>query len=365
MTDYEIWLSRDDGIRLKLLDNVVGFAYTQVVNNVGGFSLTLPGDFDHSLLVYDRRVSIWRKPPGGAMGLAFVGLIRRIRTRTDARGLTTYTVSGYDLNGLLRRRIVAYAAASDQASMTDQADDLITEIVKDNLGSDASSRAISSTYFSVAASPGAGPSITKGFAYRNVLDVLRDVADAARQAGTFLFFGIKPVTETAFEFSTRTGEWGRDRTSDTGNGLVFGLARGNLANPVLDEDATEEVNVGYGLGRGEEAARNVQTSTDTARAGASVFARAEAATNAVLETTDAGVLDVADARVQKGRPRTIFTADLLSVPGSIYDKDWGHGDRVTIDYAERQFDCLVRAVTVNVDENGKETLAGTVLEALL
>jgi hypothetical protein len=213
-TAHEIWLARDSGERLAILDGVVRFSYTRVVNNSGHFSLTLTGAFDKTLLAKDRRVLFWRKPAGGAMSLAFVGLIRRVRTSTNGAGLTVRTVSGHDLTGLLRRRVVAYAAASAQAAQEDQADDMLTEIVKDNLGADASAaRALSTTYFSVAVSPAAGPSITKGFSYRNVLDVMREIADAARQAGTYLFFGIVPTTDSAFEFRTRTGEWGRDRTS--------------------------------------------------------------------------------------------------------------------------------------------------------
>jgi hypothetical protein len=124
------------------------------------------------------------------------------------------------------------------------------------------------------------------------------------------------------------------------------------------------VNVAYGLGRGEEAARDVQTSEDTTRSGASLFARAEAATNAVQESTSAGVLDAADGRVQKGRPVTTFTAQLLSVPGSLYGLDFDFGDRITATYDGRQFDCLIRAVTVAVDENGKEDI-DPVIEAIL
>lgn len=365
MTTYEVWLLRDDGTPLALLDNVGPFSYTLVVNNVGHFSVTLPSGIDTRLIAKDRRIRIWRKPDDGAMRLAFEGLIRRTKVTTSALGLTTRTVSGYDLTGLLKRRIVAFAAGSANAAMTDQADDMITEIVDDNFRTGASAaRQISSTYMTIAASPAAGPSLTKGFAYRNVLDVLRDIADASRQAGTYLFFGIVPTGESTFEFRTRTGEWGRDRSSDSGNGLIFGMEFGNLSTPLLDEDATDEVNFAYGLGRGEEAARDVQTSEDTTRSGASIFARSEAAINAVLESTSAGVADVADGRVLKGRPLTLFTAKLLSVPGAVYGKDYDFGDRVTATYDGRQFDCLIRAVTVTVDENGAEDI-DPIIEAIL
>ena len=381
-TQYELWILRDDGTRLGVLDTVSGFTFTHVVNNTGHFRVevvippAVPGlaagrfatgapAIQASWFAKDRRILFWRKPATGAMKLAFVGVIRRLRQSRDARGLHTFRVSGHDLTGFLRRRVIAYAAGSAQAAMTDQADDMLAAIVAQNLGSSATNtaRRFPSTAFSVAAPPAQGPSLTKGFSYRNVLDVLREIADASREDGTFLFFGIVATTETTFEFQTRVGEWGRDRTSDVGNGLIFGEAFGNLANPVLDDDSTDEVNFAYGLGRGEEAAREVQTSEDTTRSGASVYARAEAAANAVLESTAAGVADVADARVQKGRPVVMFTADLLSVPGSEFGKDWDHGDRITATAFERQFDCLIRATTVTVDDAGRETIA-PIIEAL-
>jgi hypothetical protein len=99
--NYEIWLARDDGTRLQLLDTAVHLTYTRVVNNVGHFRLALPANVDRKLLVKDRRINIWRKPEGGILQLAFVGLIRRVVTTTDSQGRTTRTVSGYDLTGLL------------------------------------------------------------------------------------------------------------------------------------------------------------------------------------------------------------------------------------------------------------------------
>lgn len=355
-TQYELWLARDDGTRLAVLDNVGPFSFTSVLNNVGHFAITLPENFDRSLIAVDRRVLIWRRPVGGAMYLAFEGLIV-IPDDDDSSGNMQRTIEGVDLNDLLRRRIVAYAANSAQAAMTAAADTMMAEIVKDNLGSDATAaRQISSTYFSVAASPGAGPSLTKAFAYRIVLDVLRELADAARDAGTETYFGIVPTTETAFEFRTKTVTWGRDRTADSGNGLIFGKDFGNLAGGHLRQDHSDEVNVAYGLGRGDDDARDVQTSEDTTRARTSIFARREAGAPATMETTSAGYLDVADARVAEGRPVTTFTARLLSVPGAVYGLDWGLGDLVTATFDGRQFDAMIRAVTVNVEADGNEVI---------
>lgn len=365
MPDYEPWLARDTGDRLQCLDLCGPFSYTLALNNVGSFSVTLPANFPKELIAKDRRVLFWRKPPGGALRLDFVGLIRTVETDAPG-GFIRRTVGGGDGNELLKRRIVAYAAASSQASKTAVAANFMDQIVRENggkLSDTGATRMLSADYFSVEDNTGLGPSIAKAYAYRNLLDVLRDLSDAARTAGTEVYFGVVPVTENNFQFRTQVGQWGRDRTADSGYPLTFSLANENLANPRLVEDAREEVTTAYALGDGEESQRDVQTSTDSTRAGASVFGRREAAINAVGNAT-AAVQDIADGRVAKGRPVSYFTGNLLSVPGYIYGVDWNFGDLVTVDFDGRQFDALIRSVTVSVDENSRETIT-TNIEARL
>src|SRR3990167_2791085 len=96
-TDYEIWITKDDGTRLygvqytytpapsphprrsqpnwvnitsgrqALVENAIEFSFTRILNYIGYFSLLLPGSFDKDLLRYDNRVLFWRKPVGGQM----------------------------------------------------------------------------------------------------------------------------------------------------------------------------------------------------------------------------------------------------------------------------------------------------------
>jgi len=389
-TEWQIWILRDNGDRLATLlakvqrwqidhwvinysnlstsqqatgDLAVSFEYASVLNNIGWFRLTLPGSFDRRVLRKDNRVVFWRKPVGGAGGIAFMGFIRSNRTRLDRNGNVLRVVEGKDLNYLLSSRVVAYPAGHARADQTDQADDLMKSLVDENLGANsltAGGRAVaanvSSTYFSVQADAAAGPSITKGMSYRNVLDVLREIADAARAAGTEVYFGIVPTGESTFEFRTKTGQWGQDRTSDVANGLTFGPQYGNMGAAELVEDATDEVNYAYGLGQGQGSQRTYSTSADATRTGASLWAIREGKVDARGDATAAGVLDAADAELVKGRPLAYATAELLSVPGSIYGKDWNFGDRVTLAIDGRQADALVRYVRVSVDERGYETI---------
>lgn len=390
-TDWQIWITRDSGERVVSVvhaddpatnrrivyfeyaytgtgnnqqaqaDSAVSFEYTQVINNVGSFKLTLPGAFDRRVLRRDNRVLFWRRPVGGAQSIAFMGLIRLVRTRLDRLGNTIYVVEGKSLEYLLTARVVAYYAGHARAEQTDQADDLMKAVVSQNLGSSATTGggrkvngALSSTYFSVQGDAAAGPSISKAFSYRNVLDVLRELADAARTAGTEVYFGMVPTSESTFEFRTKTGQWGQDRRSSQANGLTFGPDYGNMGQAELIEDATDEVNYAFGLGQGEGSAREIQTSTDTTRTGYSLWAVREGKVDARGEATAAAVLDAADAFLVKWRPYQLFTAELLSVPGYVYGKDWNFGDRVTIAFDGRQTDALIRAVTVSVDDQGFE-----------
>lgn len=365
-TAYEIWLSRDDGTRLALLDNVATFAYTRGLNTVGTFSLVLPQAFDNTLLAYDRRITIWRKPVGGSMYIDFQGFIRKLEPVTDRAGNLIRLVEGYSLEYLLSGRAVAYLSGSAQADQTDQADDMLKVLARQNIGATATdtTRTLSATYLSVAADLALGPSLTKSFSYSNMLTAMRDIANSARQAGTEVYFQIVPTSESAFEFRTYTGTLGTDRTSATSGGPIFGLEYGNLFMPHLTQDATNEVNYAYGLGQGQAANRNVQTASDTTRTGRSAFGRREGTINANMATANATVTAAAQAAVIAGRPLATFTGRLTSQTGSVYGLDWGFGDRLTITYDKLQFSALVRSVSVTVDGNGLETV-DTQLEAYL
>lgn len=357
-TLYEVWLHKDDGTRLALIDTVGPFNYTRTVNNWGRFSLTLPVGFDKTLLAYDNRVLIWRKPVDGAKYLDYEGLIRYRETRQDREGNIVRIVQGASLEYIAAGRVVAYLAGTAQADQTDQADDMLKVLARQNFGATATdtTRAISATYYSTAADLALGPSLTVGMSYRNVLDVMRDIANAARTAGTEVYFAIVPTSETAFEFRTFTGQPGTDRTSATAGGPIFGPDYGNMEQGKLVEDAFNEVNFAFALGQGQGANRLVQPASDTTRTGRSLFGLREGKTNANLQSTTAGVTAMAQALVVNGRPVQTFSARLINGPGSVYGKDWNFGDRVPISFDGRQFSALVRAVTITIDDAGKETI---------
>jgi len=361
-TAYELWLTSDTGERLAILERAVSFTYTHSTGGLGFFSVTLPGTFPRTFLDTTRRVMFFRKPSGGAMALDFVGFIRRVVASTDANNQLTRTISGYGPNWLLDGRIVYASAGSPGAEKTGAADDVMKAIVREQMGaSAAAARALLSTYFSVQADSSMGPTITKGFAYRPVLDVLQELTQVARQAGVETFWEIRPLDTTRFQFVTSTAQLGRDLR---GSGMVFGDEFGNLRTASLSEDWSDERNFGYGLGSGEGASRVIQTAEDTTRSGRSWYARREIAKDARNQTGTAGVTAAAQAAITAGRPVTAFSGDIVSTAGAAYGVNWRNGDRVDVTFDGRQFDALIRAVTVSVGDDGREQISAR-LEAYL
>ncbi len=357
---HELWLCRDDGSRLALVETRVSLEYTLVMHDVGVLVLVLPGNTDETLYQPDRRLAVWRNGQ-----LMRVYMIRRRIDATNAKGVRSLKVVAYDAAYLVGNpamnsgRIVAYAAASAQADVSGAADNLMKEVLRDNIGTDAlTARQIASTYVSIQANATAGPTITKAFSRRNVLTVLQDLADAAHEAGTDVFWDFVPLSEVQWEFRTSTGQPGRDHSWTTGDPPVkLSQEEGSLAEPSLDEDWTDEATYVYAGGQGEEAARIIETAEDTVRSGRSIFGRRERFVDARDETSSAGVQSAAYSGLAEGRPASSFSGRVVDTPGCALGVHWAWGDKLTATYRGRTWDGIVKALHVTVDGKGKETVS--------
>jgi hypothetical protein len=363
--EYQIFLKRDTGERIALLDpDTLSFAYTNVVNGLGPFSLHLPASFDRDLIARNRRVEFWRKPPGGSFRRDYVGLITR-HFRSQARGGNIVReIGGSSLNVLLKRRIVAYAAGGvhlPYSKKTDQIDDMMKAIVRENLGSLANTtRQLSSSLFSVEADAGLGPSITRQFSMDNVFTLLNSLSANARAEGTEIYFEIVPTTETQFEFRTYVGQPGQDRTASSGiSPLVFSFERENVSEMSLDEDWEDEINVFQVGGQGEADRRTLLT-VNTYSAIQDALARAEGFYDGRNISPDATALqDAGHAELLQHRALKRLTAKIVNAPGALYQKDWWFGDRVTLSFDGLQVDALIRSVSVARDGNFRESIDST------
>lgn len=360
---YELRLTNDSGDPLYILDDVIHFHWNRVINGVGRCSLTLPGSYDYASFKRDYRIELWRSPtPGSNKKLESIYLIRRPTGETLMGGLTQFVVHGVDFNELLERRIVAYNAGSSESDKTDFIDDMMKAIVRENLGAlSAADRDYSANGFSVQVDVSLGPSITKAFSRRNVLEILQDLSEIARTNGTEVYFQVVPTSTTTFEFQTFIGQPGVDRRYPGGESpIVFSLERSSLSQPRLEDDYEFEENYIYAGGQGQGAGRVIQTAQDDAQINQSIWNRREAFRDARNEETVAGVLAEAEARLASSRPKRRFYTTLLSVENACYGIDWNWGDRITVEYLDQRLDALIRIVNVDVDIDGKEIVEGRV-----
>jgi hypothetical protein len=207
---------------------------------------------------------------------------------------------------------------------------------------------------SVAGDLGDGPTIEKGFAWQKLLTedgggVLVALAEAARNAGTEVFFDVEVASVSAsgisLAFRTRTGQPGQDVT---GLGILFSQQQRNLQEPKLRVSYRREENYIYSAGQGVGPARNVQQVYDAARYNLSQWNRCEGFVDARNVSADDSVIAAGRAALSYGWPYVRFEAGLVDTRGVRFGRDWDFGYKVRAKYKRREFDAIVRAVALGV-----------------
>jgi hypothetical protein len=352
---YEIWLTDTRGNTLDVIDEWLSLTYTRSVNNIGALSLELDGNYPAQFLKLDGRLIVARN---GKNDSDTAWLIRKISRQLDNNGQYTIVVNAVSAVELLKRRIVAYAAGTAYADKTDQADDMMKAIVRENLGSLATDSARNiSTYLAVQNDTSQGPTTSKAFSRDNVLEVLQDISNTTIVAGSAVYFDIVAPTIDTLEFRTYRDYRGVDNSYPYGlNPVVLSSDRGNLVNVTRTYDWNDEITYAYAGGQGTEEARQVTTASSRTRIGQSPLNRREGFRNA-SNTTDATALqDEANAALWEGRPKRAFLGELVNVPGTTeYAVHWSLGDKVTAEFQGESIDCIIEAVQVTV-AGGKEDI---------
>lgn len=345
------------------LKEFLSLTATRALNQIGNLSLYVPASFDQALLRPDRMIQLWRRPTGGRRGLWRVFFIRAWEF-ADVDGKKSVLIEGPDQNELLRRRIVAAYTGSDPARKTGlEADDMMKEVVSEALLDTAEpvptagTRAWSS--FSVQSDLTLGPVISRSFPFEKLLTtsgsgVLPEIAKAAKEAGTEVWFDVVPVlgaSSISFQFQTFTRQPGMDVTDR----VVFSEETSNLKNARLRYDYTEEENYIYSGGKGEGSARNVQQVYDTTRYSQSQWGRIEGFINASGQADDNDEVEaIGNTRLWEGRPRIRFSGDFIDTQAARFGLDWDLGYKVKTRYRNIEFDSIVRAVSITATPRSEE-----------
>ncbi len=359
---YEAWLADPYGNRVAVLDQLTEFSLVKSVNQIGQWSVTYPLEyFDPNWHREDMILDVWRRGADGNMQRQIAGFLTRLRYFHDSQDRPYVEMSGPDTKYLLDKNIVAYAAGTSYASKSGEADDLMKEVIRENLGASATDtdRDLSAYGFSVEADHTLGPSIDRSFSWLNVLAVLKKMQDAARQIGTAVYFDVVPTWQggrIGFQFRTYINQRGLDRTVTSANPTLLGIEYGNVKAPEYTIDWQDERNYIYVGGQGTGTDRAVEEVSDTARTARSPWRRREHFQQATNESTTAALQDRGYTELENRRLVETFRAEILSVPGAEYGIDWDFGDKLTINYAFRQFDGTLDAIALDVGADGSEQI---------
>ena len=178
----------------------------------------------------------------------------------------------------------------------------------------------------------------------------------------YLTFDLQSVDERTFIFKTFQSVYGYNR----GNGnFIFSAYRGNLAEPKMIVDRSEESTVMYSIDKNE----NIKSAINRRRLVDSPFNLREALSNPQIkdstyarkvnsatnprEITSAQVL-INDAYTEllKKIPRIKIEGKAVPTPTSIRGRDWDVGDIVTLDFRGFRDDYRITAVNVSIS-NGQ------------
>jgi hypothetical protein len=356
INEYQLALCDRYGNRLAILDRILGFGVARKVNDIGALDITITDSY-LDYVEEDNRVEVWYSVAGGPLQL-MMQTVWFIRKWVWQPGRKTINLQCDDTMGLLKRRIVAYAAASAQAMKSNiPADDMLKAILRENYGSLATDAARSwASYLTIPSDLAAAPNLTKSFAWQQVFPVLQSISQACAQNGTFLAFDIEAYGGTTpFQFKTYVGQRGADRRYPTSaNPLILSEEMGNLANVEISQDYSQELTYVYCGGGGTEAARTVVEVEKTARIATTLpFGRIEAFRDARNSGTDTDSLTgEANDALRETRPQRVFSGNFIETESCRYGRDINFGDIVTASAGSLYFDCYVNALNfsfTNVD----------------
>lgn len=363
-SSYEAHFHNDLGQRLAILSQpIVNLDSIRMVNTVGTLTLILPyGAIPAAFIQVDFLILIWKSINGGPRILMHQTVYHMQRWKhTDRDGDRRTTIECVDVLHLLKRRLIAYYAGSAQAQKASAAaDNLMKAFVRENLASTASDyagsaiRGLPATSLIVDPDLSLAASVPKAAAWRVLYDVLRELADSSRTAGTWLAFDLVVEVGRGLTFRTFINQRGIDRRTGP-NAVLLSESAGTLINTELVTDFNEFATTIYAGGPGEQSDRIIATASNALLVRSSV-GRYEDFTTAYQGTSAAYVTSEAQYTLSLRRPRQTLTGDIQESPSLIYDRDISFGDYVQMEAFGATADARLDGVHTVLDESGRETI---------
>lgn len=326
--EYELYVYRRTGELAHRLTDFRRLEYIVEVNAPGVCVFDVRGDHPViATLEPDCPIEVWRRDAAAGLDWYrdFEGLFVDEERFADNDGHDAFRAICPGKLDLLGREIVAWPAATADRSMFNATPaEFIAKTLVEYNATAAATAANGRVYttdvarVSVATSEVQGNTLTVYCAWRNLLEVLQEVA---RLGGGD--FDLVSDGNLGYEWRWFVGQRGADRSAT----VRFALQYNNMANPVLRRGRLAEKTrvVAGGQGEGDARALAVRTGPtyDAGNNSKTVFL------NASQYTTLAGVEYAGDVRLDELRARDELSFTVLQAPGTRYGQHYAVGDLVT------------------------------------
>jgi hypothetical protein len=336
----------------KIITDYRNLDATRVISGIGALSLTLSEDQVTDFpFQADTRLVLMLGDENGSYSHIFGTYLLGGWEQQTVRHKCYTVLKALCANSLLLRRIVAYTAGSAQAQKTGAADNLMRAVVRENLGSSAGAgRNISAYGFSVENDLSLASSISMAFAWRNVYDVINDLANLAyQQNGDQLLWDVRPSNDGWSTIFTVRKSFFHDRRMSSPFALWLSADNDTLEDVVETYDRRDSFNFVYAGGQGTETGRTIITVSDSAEINKSVIARSENFYDGAQYSDTDILTSAAQKRLREGKPKTTVKAKINEGYLIRYGRDIIVGDALTVK-ASAEYDMVLNAARLKSSE---------------
>lgn len=364
--NYELYVQSTVGVTLGPLHTLNRCVYGRSENDAGAMTLTFPDYlYNPSWFAPFNRILVMRQIANGPFYVDLETpwfIIEGPYYAFDSDGTQMITVECLDALGLvLGSRNVAYNDNNAYTYKLDEADDMMKQVVRENLGDLATDTTRSlAGLVNVAPYGSSAPIIRYGsFARQQVLDVLKNIADAsATNASTPTWLGFDVVLPDAnsgvLEFRTYINQRGADHRFPGGYPpVVLDINAGNIASGKSGVSYREAASYIYAGGPSVGDIRPIVPSQNSAMLALSPFARIERFVDGSQYSDPAALTNFALAARRASRPRRSMETTITEVQNTLRGVHWDYGDYLTGSSRDGTFDFRVNNIVVTLEADGQ------------
>lgn len=406
LSSYELRFNNQIGQYLFTLDNVESLQFGRKKNDEGIAIVEFPGQaYDFNAFDRDCILEIYKINPytgKNELQANTCWFLRKAELNIESQNEESITLTFYDTMTILTRRIIAWAGVISPnypSIMLEKLDDIISLIAWYNFGSGTTSPTFANSgipgftpagafaalpaieswqyaeYGTIAADlvnrafpinlpvPASASTLssTHRFEFETVLKAMQDIAETANLQGESIWFDIDytPATKDSamqFNFKTWVGQRGIKRTTGI-NRLVIGPQFKNMTNVNITKDWTEEANIVYVGGNGDNELKDMASVSnihpDYPFYPIEAFVSEGIGDGNGIHQTDE-LKNVGRLELAKHSNFQTFSGKIISKSPTEFGKDFHYGDVLIAKHNSFEREVEVSEYKITVTDNGEE-----------